>query len=196
MDKLIHYVNLNTSTHGINMFYSTQAAYAQARISMQTPLSLKTCDGMPYASAPHSVWSGYFTSRPALKGYVRETSALFTAARQLQAWVAPPADTGSSNPLYLLESSLGVAQHHDAVSGTSKDVVAKDYARRLAQGRGATNAALSTWIDTLLGLTQGDGARGSTAALLPPSGGWVACDLANATICTLTEAIAPVALFL
>lgn len=167
------------------MFYSTQAAYAAARLSMEAPLSLKTCDGFPYASAPHAVWSGYFTSRPALKGYVRESSTLFTAARQLQAWVAPPADNGPTNPLYLLESAMGVAQHHDAVSGTSKQIVAFDYARRLAQGRSAANVALSGWINTLLPLS----------GVSSPEG-WFACDLANATICNVTEALDPVVLFL
>jgi hypothetical protein len=29
---------------------------------------------------------------------------------------------------------MGVAQHHDAVSGTEKQHVADDYAQRLAQG--------------------------------------------------------------
>ena len=160
---------------------------------MQAPLSLKTCDAMPYASGSHAVWSGYFTSRPALKGYIRETSSLFTAARQLQAWVAPPIDNGPTNPLYLLESSLGVAQHHDAVSGTSKQVVAFDYARRLAQGRDVANTALSGWVNTLLGLTASS--DGASAPPPPPSTGWVACDLANATICNLTEALVPVVLF-
>ena len=174
------------------LLHATQAAYAAARLGMQTPLSLKTCDAFPYASGAHQVWSGYFTSRPALKGYVRDSSAVFTAARQLQAWVALPADSGPSNPLYLLESALGVAQHHDAVSGTSKQVVAFDYARRLAQGRAAADAALSQWIDTLLGLS----AAASAGAPPPaPPGGWVACDLANATICSLTEALSPVVLY-
>ena len=136
LDKLIHYVNMNTSQHGINMFYSSQEAYANARLGMQTPLSLKTADGFPYADSAHSVWSGYFTSRPALKGFVRDTSVLFTAARQLQAWAGPlPADTGRGNPLWLLESGLGVAQHHDAVSGTSKQV-----------SSGAGGAAATAWL--------------------------------------------------
>lgn len=32
------------------------------------------------------------------------------------------------------ERAMGVAQHHDAVSGTEKQHVANDYARRLATG--------------------------------------------------------------
>lgn len=186
LDKLIHYVNLNTSQHGINIFYSTQADYAVARLGMEAALSLKTCDGFPYSSDSHQVWSGYFTSRPALKGYVRDSSALFTGARLLQAWAAPPSDVGFSNPLWLLETGLGVAQHHDAVSGTSKQVVAFDYARRLAAGRAAAQTALGAWANTLLA---------------PPTGGldWSACDLANATICAPLEAsssLTPLALLL
>jgi hypothetical protein len=186
LDKLIHYVNLNTSQHGLNLFYSTQADYAAARLGMEAPLSLKTCDAFPYASDPHQVWSGYFTSRPALKGYVRDSSALFAGARLLQAWAAPPADTGPSNPLWLLEQGLAVAQHHDAVAGTSKQVVANDYARRLAAGRAAAQAALGAWANALLA---------------PPAGGlpWAACDLANASICApleATPALTPLALLL
>ena len=178
LDKLIHYVNLNTSQHGINLFYSTQEGYAAARLAMEAPLSLKTCDGFPYASDGHSVWSGFFTSRPALKGYVRASSALFAAARVLQAWAAPPAP-GAGNALSLLEAALGVAQHHDAVSGTSKQVVANDYARRLAAGRAAAQGAMGAWINALLGLPP----PGSAGALA-----FAACDLANATLCAPLQA--------
>lgn len=192
IDKLIHYVNANATLAGLgyNMFYSNQALYASARLGMSTPLSLKTSDAMPYASEVHQVWSGYFTSRPAFKGYVRESTAWFTAARQLQAWAAPPADTGPANALWLLEQGLGVAQHHDAISGTAKQTVTYDYARRVQAGRDAAGAAMSLWLDSLLGLPEG----------AAPPAGWVACELANASICALTEtagaAGAPVALVL
>ena len=32
IDKLIHYVNMNTSTHGVNLMYSTPSGYAAAKI--------------------------------------------------------------------------------------------------------------------------------------------------------------------
>ena len=38
------------------------------------------------------------------------------------------------NPLELLERAMGVSQHHDAVSGTERQHVAYDYAKRLAIG--------------------------------------------------------------
>jgi hypothetical protein len=39
-----------------------------------------------------------------------------------------------SCPLFRLEDALGVAQHHDAISGTGKQHVANDYSRRLQAG--------------------------------------------------------------
>ena len=36
---------------------------------------------------------------------------------------------------------MGVAQHHDAVSGTEKQEVAFDYAQRLAQGLSSGNVS-------------------------------------------------------
>ena len=39
---------------------------------------------MPYADSSHSYWSGYFVSRASLKGYIRESSSVFQAAKQAQ----------------------------------------------------------------------------------------------------------------
>jgi hypothetical protein len=38
-----------------------------------------------YADGPHKFWTGYFTSRPALKHYIRKSSGMFNAVRQMQA---------------------------------------------------------------------------------------------------------------
>jgi len=40
----------------------------------------------------------------------------------------------NTSPLYTLDDAMGIAQHHDAVSGTSKQHVAYDYAKRIAEG--------------------------------------------------------------
>ncbi len=39
-------------------------------------LPTKTDDFFPYASDPHAFWTGYFTSRPALKGMIRKANSL------------------------------------------------------------------------------------------------------------------------
>ena len=41
-------------------------------------------DIFPLGDGGHSYWSGYFTSRPALKRQVRMASNLLNAARQLE----------------------------------------------------------------------------------------------------------------
>lgn len=51
---------------------------------------------------------------------MRSSSAFLQAARQLEAFVSgPQAKSGLSQ----LEEAMGVAQHHDAVSGTEKQVL-------------------------------------------------------------------------
>ena len=119
MDRLIRAVNADGR---VTAMYSTPSIYAAAKIATQK-LPPRTDDLFPYADGPHAVWSGYFTSRPALKGYIRESGSYQTAARQLQLWAGGATDTSSSNPLYLLERAVAVAQHHDA--GESADGTAR-----------------------------------------------------------------------
>src|SRR5690348_3269775 len=71
----------------------------------------------PYADSHVSWWSGYFTSHPTLKGYIREGASYFAAARALQTIVGGVNDVGVNNSLYAFERAISVAQHHDAVSG-------------------------------------------------------------------------------
>jgi len=129
MDKLIHYVNLNGS---VNTFYSNPSIYTQSKYEEKLDWTVKEDDFFPYASNPTEFWTGYFTSRPALKHYVRKTSSFLQMARQVL-W------TSGSNKvqdlLQPLNEAMGVLQHHDAVSGTEKQFVAFNYAKRLARGR-------------------------------------------------------------
>ena len=55
----------------VNVMYSTPGCYLYALNQANQTYSQKTDDFFPYASQPHTFWTGYFTSRPALKGYVR-----------------------------------------------------------------------------------------------------------------------------
>ena len=171
-DKLIHYLNLDGR---VNAFYSTPSAYAAAKLAGAKAYTAKSADFFPYDFFPHGYLTGFYTSRPALKGYIRETSTVLQAGKQLQAFSGGALDLGRGNPLYRLERSQGEAQHHDAITGSSKQAVAYDYARRLAWGREDAGALLSAALDRL------SGAR-SNATL-----GWLPCDLANATICPALE---------
>ncbi|CAI5998616.1 unnamed protein product [Closterium sp. NIES-65] len=73
MDKLIHYVNRDGR---VNAFYSTPSIYVDAKHRANESWPVKTGDFFPYADCPHCYWTGYFSSRPAFKRYVRHCSAL------------------------------------------------------------------------------------------------------------------------
>ncbi|KAL2939592.1 hypothetical protein RDABS01_033750 [Bienertia sinuspersici] len=128
MDKLIHYVNLDGR---VNAVYSTASIYTDAKYATQESWPTKTDDFFPYADRVNGYWTGYFTSRPTLKRYVREMSGYYMAARQLEYFLGR-SKSGPNNDA--LADALAIAQHHDAVTGTEKQHVANDYAKRLSIG--------------------------------------------------------------
>jgi hypothetical protein len=193
MDRLIDAVNADGRIH---MQYSSPADYVAAkRAEKDVTWPVTTGDFFPYADGPHQFWSGYFTSRPALKGYVRTTSALFGAVRAAQSVAVAKAQSksnsksksvsSSSSPASLetLEEALGVAQHHDAVSGTAKQHVAFDYARRLAKGEDEAAGVFSDVLSALRGGGQTNGGSGSGV-------GYSQCRRLNETVCATTQSMA------
>ena len=86
MDKIRNYFNSNAS-YGLNILYSTPSCYLKAvHDAAETAgqaWTTKTDDFFPYASDPHAYWTGYFTSRPALKGMIRQANSLLQAAKQV-----------------------------------------------------------------------------------------------------------------
>ena len=58
----------------MNVFYSTPSNYVDE--VKYIGIDLKTDDFFPYADCPDCYWTGYFTSRPALKGYIRRSNNL------------------------------------------------------------------------------------------------------------------------
>ncbi|CAF3623515.1 unnamed protein product, partial [Rotaria sp. Silwood2] len=70
MDKLIRYVNAQQANgSNVNVFYSTPSCYLYALNNVSHTWTTKTDDFFPYAHHPHGFWTGYFTSRAALKRY-------------------------------------------------------------------------------------------------------------------------------
>ncbi|KAG8089899.1 hypothetical protein GUJ93_ZPchr0011g27009 [Zizania palustris] len=143
MDKLIHYVNKDGR---VNALYSTPSIYTDAKHAENEPWPLKTNDFFPYADNPNAYWTGYFTSRPALKRYVRVMSGYYLAARQLEFFKGR---INSDLTTDSLADALALAQHHDAVTGTEKQHVANDYAKRLSIGYTEAEKLVSSSLSCL-----------------------------------------------
>ncbi|PIN15813.1 Glycosyl hydrolase, family 38 - alpha-mannosidase [Handroanthus impetiginosus] len=174
MDKLIHYVNQDGR---VNALYSTPSLYTDAKYALNESWPLKSDDYFPYADRINAYWTGYFTSRPAIKGYVRMMSGYYLAARQLEFFrgrnkAGPTTDS--------LADALAIAQHHDAVSGTEKQHVANDYAKRLSIGYKESEDVVAASFDCL---TQSS----LSSECKSPITNFNQCPLLNISYCPATE---------
>ena len=131
-------------------------------------------DLMPYSDCKGCYWSGYFSTRPGTKRLVREASGLLSAARQLEAWVggdvakaaaakaaaAAAAKAAAAAPSSLallpppttvpLERAVALMQHHDAITGTDRLEVNRDYRRIVAEAAGEARRLVAAALDALV----------------------------------------------
>eukprot|EP01090_Pellita_catalonica_P022918 TRINITY_DN9107_c0_g1_i1.p1 TRINITY_DN9107_c0_g1~~TRINITY_DN9107_c0_g1_i1.p1 ORF type:complete len:992 (+),score=187.74 TRINITY_DN9107_c0_g1_i1:420-2978(+) len=187
MDILMKYINEHRSLFGMNVFYSTPATYVKAihdeSAKNDISWSLNEHDFFPYRDHPFAVWAGYFTSRSALKGYIRTRNALehsVTSLMTAASAVIPSAlDEVHYYKVEVLARAMGVAQHHDAVTGTEKNPVASDYAKRLYIGTKEAHEVASNIISDLFN-------RGHSESK-PIT--FEACRLLNVSVCPATDAL-------
>ena len=86
IDKLIKYVNnMLGEKEQIHLMYSTPSCYLKALHDEGLEWSTKSDDFFPYASDPHAYWTGYFTSRPTSKRFIRESSGYLQLAKLMTA---------------------------------------------------------------------------------------------------------------
>lgn len=115
------------------MFYSTPSRYLKALHDANKEWEVKKDDFFPYSHCDHCYWTGYFTSRPTQKGYIRESNNILQACKQIETMEGlDPIIYPSSDRL---RRAMAVNQHHDAVTGTEKQHVTYDYLKRLFIGR-------------------------------------------------------------
>ncbi|KAK8944596.1 hypothetical protein KSP39_PZI007703 [Platanthera zijinensis] len=176
MDKLINYVNQDGR---INALYSTPSIYTDAKYAANESWPLKTNDYFPYADYYNAYWTGYYTSRPSFKRFVRVLSGYYLAARQLE-FLAGRKFSGPVTST--LGDALAIAQHHDAVSGTSKQHTTNDYAKRLAYGASQAEKVINLAIPCL---TSSEEKCDSDSPSIKLS----QCNLLNISYCPATEEI-------
>ncbi|RXG61085.1 Lysosomal alpha-mannosidase [Armadillidium vulgare] len=148
LDKVIRYVNeLQSNGSKINVMYSTPSCYVDALHSENLTWPVNLYDFFPYASVDHSYFTGYFTTRPTLKGFERQANNVLQVCKQFASLTGSERDESIS----ILAEAIGVIQHHDAITGTSKQHVADDYSKRLAKGVDASRSLLSKGFSYITG---------------------------------------------
>ena len=84
LDKLIAYINTNLGeSEKLNLMYSTPLCYIKSLNEQDLAWPTKDDDFFPYASDNHAYWTGYFSSRPTSKRFIREASGYLQFAKQL-----------------------------------------------------------------------------------------------------------------
>jgi hypothetical protein len=134
--------------------YSTPAKYFNS-IKLNKDLSQYTTyenkDFFPYADGLNEYWTGYFTSRPYLKGIIRDSGKYLTQSSKfvfnylMKFYLENSKKNEYKNAFEILlkkhtdyfdvmRRELGISQHHDAVTGTARNNVSDDYINRLNKG--------------------------------------------------------------
>ncbi|XP_033226250.1 lysosomal alpha-mannosidase-like [Belonocnema kinseyi] len=146
MDILIRNINARNGSD-YNIIYSTPACYLKALNDLNETWPIKNDDFFPYASDKNSYWTGYYTSRPALKFFERLGNNFLQVVKQMSALHNLASD---HIKLDKFREAMGVLQHHDAVTGTEKQHVANDYAQILHKSiKGAeeiTSRVMRGWL--------------------------------------------------
>jgi alpha-mannosidase len=115
---------------------STPSRFTDALKAENVTWPVRTNDLFPYMQ--HELyWTGFFSSRPAVKKQVKDASAFFNSeqnvfARLLIDQETPEKDIKKIEDLsFSFNDALAVSQHHDAITGTEAQYVAMDYQWRL-----------------------------------------------------------------
>ncbi|KAJ1529787.1 hypothetical protein ONE63_006533 [Megalurothrips usitatus] len=148
--KIFDFINSKPKLH-VEAKFGTLYDYFQAvrEERSQSGFPSLTGDFFTYADRDDHYWSGYYTSRPFYKrmdriamNYLRSAELIFALAwsEQLQTNVPPVNSvhswllTSRSGLLQRLEDArrqISLFQHHDGITGTARDPVVEDYARKL-----------------------------------------------------------------
>ncbi|CAG2170825.1 unnamed protein product [Oppiella nova] len=173
MDKLIKYVNERKAKgSNINAFYSTPTCYMHGIHLSNYTFTTKKDDFFPYATAPHSFFTGYFTSRPALKRYEKVGNNFLQTCKQLD--VLSLGNGKNEEKMTALREWMGVLQHHDAITGTESQHVADNYALILYKSIEKCKSVVNQSLNTLI-------------AKSDPTLNQLFCNALNVSACAVTE---------
>ncbi|KAL0274521.1 UNVERIFIED_CONTAM: hypothetical protein PYX00_002621 [Menopon gallinae] len=153
IDELIRGFSVNQQFK-LNVFYSTPSRYVQAVRESESVWPIFSGDFFPYGSEEHTYWTGYYTSRPSLKYFERITNNFLQITKQLLVFSSLGYEFFSE--LNILREAMGVLQHHDAVSGTSRQSVTDHYVELLSDGIRSCTEPVNRALKRLMGATEDD----------------------------------------
>jgi len=187
MDQVVDWLQSNALTTHVNVSYATPSQYYDSvwQYAEKQNIAWPNTDQQDYFPYLASLWwTGYYTSRVELKGFVREGEATSHIAEPL---------FSVGNSIYHLDSKStfdainqlrvanGYAQHHDGVTGTSVPEVVEMYKNYLIDGINvalkSAAVVLNQWI--MKGPTVGSLVPGGDALLSIANGQTVAVVLFN-----------------
>lgn len=158
--------------HRVRAMYSTPLCYLGALHASNRSWPVYRGDLFPYADTAGRTWVGYYSSRPNLKEYARYANGFLQACKQLTV-------LGGMKDVFetmRLKDAVAILQHHDAITGTSKAAVARDYSKLLSAGIAKCETAMSRALNQLM---DPSGAAGD----LP----WRFCHALNVSECGHSE---------
>lgn len=171
IDKIIEAVNAQDDR--FEVFYSTPENYMLAKAQENIVWTDKSDDFFPYSDCEHCFWAGYFTSRPTLKYMERGSSSFLQAVKQVSsAKHNRDKKLASQETVSKFTAAVGLINHHDAMTGTSKQHVADDYMKIISSARTESEAFLSSIV----------------ASPLDPLV-YSYCRLANESFCEVTQSL-------
>ncbi|XP_018570365.1 lysosomal alpha-mannosidase [Anoplophora glabripennis] len=178
MDRFIKAFQGNPEIH---VLYSTPSCYIKAVNDVKPELKLKTDDFFPYSDKKHSFWTGYFTSRPNSKRFERVGHNILQATKQLVALNGLEGSDYNNNvkSLEKLRDIMGIMQHHDAITGTERQLVTNDYVKQLTRAIEEAEAPIGNIIGELLKLNQNE--------TLDLNLNISSCLLTNVSICSISQ---------
>ncbi|XP_044752523.1 alpha-mannosidase 2 [Coccinella septempunctata] len=147
--KLINYINANKDVYKAEVKFGTPHDYFEEITKRFDQFPTLKGDFFVYSDifseGRPAYWSGYFTTRPFMKLLDRELEHNLRSAEILYTIAFNVARQNKLKPhIKILERdfeglvksrrNLGLFQHHDAITGTSKSFVMRDYGLKLFEG--------------------------------------------------------------
>ena len=164
---LINYINAKKDWN-MNVKFGTLTEYFQRVKKMEakygneldSTFPVLSGDFFPYSDWDDAYWTGYYTTRPAIKRFGREIEPLVRAAEILNVFVAQfykangaveyDVDKAIARKLRHARREIGMFLHHDGITGTSLSFVVQDFKSRLERAFESVTSAMKMILASLL----------------------------------------------